>query len=136
MTSPDSKPFFNKIYVLFGSLLRFFSFVLHDKYIFLNSFSGDADEQLLLCDGCDDSYHTFCLNPPLDKIPEGDWFCPTCISIRISTSPKKNAAKNESNIVDSDSDVDSVYKDDPLGQYICQNCGKGKIIFYIPILKI
>ena len=104
-------------------------------YIF-NSFSGDADEQLLLCDGCDDSYHTFCLNPPLDKIPEGDWFCPTCISIRISTSPKKNTAKNESNIVDSDSDVDSVYKDDPLGQYICQNCGKGKIIFYIPILKI
>ena len=86
---------------------------------------------MLLCDGCDDSYHTFCLNPPLDKIPEGDWFCPTCISIRISTSPKKNTAKNESNIVDSDSDVDSVYKDDPLGQYICQNCGKGKMILYI-----
>ena len=41
---------------------------------------GDADDQLLLCDGCDCSYHTFCLNPPLDKIPENDWFCLKCTS--------------------------------------------------------
>jgi PHD-finger len=26
---------------------------------------------MLLCDGCDDSYHTFCLVPPLTEIPEG-----------------------------------------------------------------
>lgn len=21
----------------------------------------------------------FCLNPPLDTVPEGDWFCPDCV---------------------------------------------------------
>ena len=26
---------------------------------------------MLLCDGCDDSYHTFCLMPPLLEIPKG-----------------------------------------------------------------
>jgi hypothetical protein len=26
---------------------------------------------MLLCDGCDDSYHTFCLLPPLLEIPKG-----------------------------------------------------------------
>ena len=25
---------------------------------------------MLLCDGCDDSYHTFCLMPPLAEIPQ------------------------------------------------------------------
>jgi histone demethylase JARID1 len=25
-------------------------------------------------------YHTYCLAPPLDAIPEGDWFCPDCIA--------------------------------------------------------
>ena len=40
----------------------------------------EADnEYMLLCDGCDAAYHTMCLNPPLDSIPEtDDWFCPSC----------------------------------------------------------
>ncbi|XP_076819433.1 lysine-specific demethylase 5A-like isoform X2 [Clavelina lepadiformis] len=38
------------------------------------------DSLLLLCDGCDDSYHTYCLIPPLPNVPAGDWRCPKCIS--------------------------------------------------------
>ena len=34
--------------------------------------------QLLLCDTCDASYHTFCLQPKLKSIPESEWFCPHC----------------------------------------------------------
>ncbi|PWY79734.1 PHD finger domain protein [Aspergillus heteromorphus CBS 117.55] len=36
--------------------------------------------QLLCCDGCPNSFHFSCLNPPLDPAspPEGDWFCPKC----------------------------------------------------------
>uniref|UniRef100_A0A8C2WPD3 [histone H3]-trimethyl-L-lysine(4) demethylase n=1 Tax=Cyclopterus lumpus TaxID=8103 RepID=A0A8C2WPD3_CYCLU len=42
--------------------------------------SGGDEERLLLCDGCDDSYHTFCLIPPLPDIPKGDWRCPKCLA--------------------------------------------------------
>mmetsp|Transcript_20082 Transcript_20082/g.41622 ORF Transcript_20082/g.41622 Transcript_20082/m.41622 type:complete len:218 (-) Transcript_20082:2184-2837(-) len=31
---------------------------------------------LILCDGCDKSYHLQCVN--LREVPEGDWFCPQC----------------------------------------------------------
>lgn len=36
-------------------------------------------ESLLLCDSCDNEWHTYCLAPPLDTIPEGHWFCLSCI---------------------------------------------------------
>uniref|UniRef100_A0A0X3PAH0 Bromodomain adjacent to zinc finger domain protein 2A n=1 Tax=Schistocephalus solidus TaxID=70667 RepID=A0A0X3PAH0_SCHSO len=38
------------------------------------------EAQLLLCDGCDHGYHTYCFRPPLISIPLGDWFCFNCIS--------------------------------------------------------
>lgn len=49
------------------------------KYICLNCNRGDVEEAMLLCDGCDDSYHTFCLIPPINDIPKGDWRCPKCV---------------------------------------------------------
>ncbi|XP_028321677.1 remodeling and spacing factor 1 [Gouania willdenowi] len=35
-------------------------------------------ELILLCDSCDNGYHTACLRPPLMIIPDGEWFCPPC----------------------------------------------------------
>lgn len=32
----------------------------------------------MCCDSCPSAYHTFCLDPPLDDIPDGDWRCPRC----------------------------------------------------------
>ncbi|CAO2585165.1 E3 ubiquitin-protein ligase UHRF2 [Lemmus lemmus] len=33
----------------------------------------------LLCDECNMAYHIYCLSPPLDKIPEEEyWYCPSC----------------------------------------------------------
>ncbi|KIY70128.1 RCC1/BLIP-II protein [Cylindrobasidium torrendii FP15055 ss-10] len=32
----------------------------------------------LLCDKCDYPYHLKCLNPPLEDVPTGEWFCPRC----------------------------------------------------------
>lgn len=39
----------------------------------------DVDHpNLLLCEACNDEYHTYCLNPPLQSVPEGDFFCDKC----------------------------------------------------------
>ncbi|XP_066248844.1 lysine-specific demethylase 5 [Euwallacea similis] len=54
------------------------------KYVCHNCNRGDAEEFMLLCDGCDDSYHTFCLMPPLSEIPKGDWRCPKCVAEEVS----------------------------------------------------
>lgn len=54
------------------------------KYVCHTCQRGDAEESMLLCDGCDDSYHTFCLLPPLSEIPKGDWRCPRCLAEEVS----------------------------------------------------
>ncbi len=38
----------------------------------------DRDDMTLVCDECEYYYHLDCLDPPLEKIPEGDWYCPCC----------------------------------------------------------
>lgn len=46
--------------------------------------NGESEECILLCDGCDDGYHTFCLVPPLTSVPKGEWRCPKCIAAVVS----------------------------------------------------
>ncbi|XP_022106511.1 bromodomain adjacent to zinc finger domain protein 2B-like isoform X3 [Acanthaster planci] len=41
---------------------------------------GDNEALLLLCDGCDKGFHTYCIKPKKTQIPEGDWYCSVCIS--------------------------------------------------------
>ncbi|MBN3290437.1 KDM5A demethylase, partial [Polypterus senegalus] len=55
-----------------------------DLYVCLACGRGDEEDKLLLCDGCDDSYHTFCLIPPLQDVPKGDWRCPKCVAEECS----------------------------------------------------
>lgn len=38
------------------------------------------DDNVLLCDKCDSEYHRYCLDPPLLRIPEGNWYCPSCVA--------------------------------------------------------
>ena len=35
---------------------------------------------MLLRDGCDKGYHTYCFKPKMDNIPEGDWYCHECMN--------------------------------------------------------
>ncbi|ETM00466.1 hypothetical protein L917_02814 [Phytophthora nicotianae] len=39
---------------------------------------------VLLCDGCDHEFDPLTLNPPLLKIPDGEWFCPACSDVRAA----------------------------------------------------
>lgn len=37
------------------------------------------EARLILCDDCDISYHIYCLQPPLDHVPQGNWKCKWCV---------------------------------------------------------
>lgn len=47
---------------------------------------GHHEDQIILCDHCDRGFHMFCLNPPLDKVPAGEWSCPICLQARSGPS--------------------------------------------------
>ena len=47
---------------------------------------SDREDRMLLCDGCDNGYHCECLQPAIDHIPEGQWFCAQCQSARTSNT--------------------------------------------------
>ena len=40
--------------------------------------SPDYPDTMLICEGCQEGYHLDCLEPPLDTIPEGHWYCLSC----------------------------------------------------------
>jgi len=40
----------------------------------------------MLCDTCDAAWHIFCLDPPLDAVPEGHWQCPDCTAKRTAAA--------------------------------------------------
>ncbi len=42
--------------------------------------SGDDEDSLLLCDGCDKGYHMYCFKPSITQVPDGDWYCFECIN--------------------------------------------------------
>ncbi|XP_075955886.1 bromodomain adjacent to zinc finger domain protein 2A isoform X1 [Anarhichas minor] len=51
---------------------------------------GDNDDCLLLCDGCDRGCHMYCLRPKITQVPEGDWFCPTCVAQDACDTPRSS----------------------------------------------
>jgi hypothetical protein len=57
---------------------------------------GKTDDaaSFLLCDGdgCNGGWHLGCLTPPLQAVPEGNWFCPKCVASGAIRSQCKSAA--------------------------------------------
>ena len=43
----------------------------------------DSKSTVLLCDGCEGNYNVSRLDPPLEEIPKGDWFCPRCVAAKL-----------------------------------------------------
>uniref|UniRef100_A0A673Y917 Chromodomain helicase DNA binding protein 5 n=1 Tax=Salmo trutta TaxID=8032 RepID=A0A673Y917_SALTR len=43
--------------------------------------------EIILCDTCPKAYHLVCLDPELEKAPEGKWSCPHCFSHQMHLCP-------------------------------------------------
>lgn len=56
--------------------------IYQDNDEFCASCGGEG--KLLCCDGCTNSFHHACLEPPLnpDEEVDGEWFCPRCVARR------------------------------------------------------
>lgn len=68
----------------------------------------DDDNGVLLCDACESECHMACLDPPLERVPEGDWFCPKCL-VDVRQNPPTRGLDpgrrvDESDLEASDSD--------------------------------
>lgn len=50
--------------------------------------ASDA-QNLMLCDMCDEAYHTYCLRPVLKRVPPGEWACPRCDASGGTECPDK-----------------------------------------------
>ncbi|CBZ52311.1 hypothetical protein NCLIV_020980 [Neospora caninum Liverpool] len=64
----------------------------------------DTDwEQLLLCDGCEDGYHLYCLTPRFYAVPEGPWYCRQCcaVSTTAETSTLQTIARERTRLLSS-----------------------------------
>ena len=63
-----------------------FFLVQVDMYYCHTCSRGDGEEYMLLCDGCDDAFHTYCLIPPLnDILLVNRLICTTVIHVAVVT---------------------------------------------------
>jgi hypothetical protein len=53
----------------------------------------DREEVMLLCDLCGDGWHTFCLDPPLTRVPKGTWMCPQCQASGLLAPPPADSRR-------------------------------------------
>uniref|UniRef100_A0A6I8RG44 Chromodomain helicase DNA-binding protein 5 n=1 Tax=Xenopus tropicalis TaxID=8364 RepID=A0A6I8RG44_XENTR len=51
--------------------------------------------EIILCDTCPRAYHLVCLDPELEKAPEGKWSCPHCEKEGIQWEPKEDDEDEE-----------------------------------------
>ncbi|EDW74778.1 uncharacterized protein Dwil_GK15714 [Drosophila willistoni] len=57
------------------------------------------EARLLLCDECDISYHIYCVNPPLETVPQGTWKCSFCTMCqKCGRNPTEKSDNVDSNM--------------------------------------
>ena len=55
----------------------------------ISCLKGNNPKKLVLCDGCDAGYHTYCVG--LNRVPRAPlWFCPACKGKEMSTCAEEN----------------------------------------------
>ena len=69
--------------------------------------SADDADNMLLRDRCNRGYHTHCLRPKVETIPEGEWFCQRCEAKSTEAKRKASASTGKGAVLVTDSDSDA-----------------------------
>nr|CAB3230448.1 chromodomain-helicase-DNA-binding protein 4 [Phallusia mammillata] len=78
--------------------------------------------EIILCDGCPRAFHLVCLEPPLDKPPEGSWPCPVCV--KNGVKPKdRSEYRDDDFMLDDEEEEDEENMDDHME--FCSVCKDG-----------
>uniref|UniRef100_A0A1A8HNV8 Chromodomain helicase DNA binding protein 4a n=1 Tax=Nothobranchius korthausae TaxID=1143690 RepID=A0A1A8HNV8_9TELE len=76
--------------------------------------------EIILCDTCPRAYHMVCLDPDMEKAPEGTWSCPHCEKEGIQWEAREDASEGE----EDNGDVGEMEEDDHHMEF-CRVCKDG-----------
>ncbi|XP_032090978.1 chromodomain-helicase-DNA-binding protein 3 isoform X1 [Thamnophis elegans] len=62
--------------------------------------------EIILCDSCPRAYHLVCLDPELDKAPQGKWSCPHCEKEGVQWEPKEEEDEYEGELDEKEEEDD------------------------------
>ncbi|XP_029023538.1 chromodomain-helicase-DNA-binding protein 4a isoform X2 [Betta splendens] len=76
--------------------------------------------EIILCDTCPRAYHMVCLDPDMEKAPEGTWSCPHCEKEGIQWEAREEASEGE----EDNGEVGEMEEDDHHMEF-CRVCKDG-----------
>uniref|UniRef100_A0A8B9PP64 Chromodomain-helicase-DNA-binding protein 4 n=1 Tax=Apteryx owenii TaxID=8824 RepID=A0A8B9PP64_APTOW len=78
--------------------------------------------EIILCDTCPRAYHMVCLDPDMEKAPEGKWSCPHCEKEGIQWEAKEDNSEGEEILEDVVGDAE---EEDDHHMEFCRVCKDG-----------
>ncbi|XP_058849524.1 chromodomain-helicase-DNA-binding protein 4 isoform X3 [Acipenser ruthenus] len=75
--------------------------------------------EIILCDTCPRAYHMVCLDPDMEKAPEGKWSCPHCEKEGVQWEAKEDVSEAEEDVEEA-----AVEEDDHHMEF-CRVCKDG-----------
>ncbi|KAA8586312.1 hypothetical protein FQN60_007881, partial [Etheostoma spectabile] len=76
--------------------------------------------EIILCDTCPRAYHMVCLDPDMEKAPEGTWSCPHCEKEGIQWEAREEVSEGEEDIGET-----GEMEEDDLHMEFCRVCKDG-----------
>ncbi|KAL2084909.1 hypothetical protein ACEWY4_020427 [Coilia grayii] len=80
--------------------------------------------EIILCDTCPRAYHMVCLDPDMEKAPEGTWSCPHCEKEGIQWEAREESSEGEEDAEEARRDEGEVEEDDHHMEF-CRVCKDG-----------
>lgn len=81
--------------------------------------------EIILCDTCPRAYHMVCLDPDMERAPEGTWSCPHCEKEGIQWEAREESSEGEEENNDGRRDDGDVEEEDDHHMEFCRVCKDG-----------
>ena len=83
---------------------------------------AESQVSLMLCDGCSQVYHLWCVTPRLSTLPDGYWFCRRCGPLIVDKKLKKKKTFKSKNALDKVLLDHREPSDEIVTEFVCDAC--------------